>query len=119
MNGTIALRGIEVFAFHGVFDHERAEGQTFLIDVEIVVDVGAAVASDDVADTIDYGELTEAIVSRVTSERWNLIESVAAAVLDVVFGYETVTAATATVHKPDAPIPVRFDDVAVTLNRQR
>src|SRR5690606_8456834 len=53
----IELRGLRVFGRHGVFEHERRDGQEFVIDLTVWVDFTVAAASDDLAATVDYGAL--------------------------------------------------------------
>lgn len=115
----ISLRGIEVFAHHGVLEHEKANGQKFSLDVDLEVDLSAAGRTDDLSDTVDYGALASGIRSVVADERWDLIERVAERVAEFVLSEPKVLATTVTVHKPGAPIPVPFRDVAVTIHRRR
>ncbi len=115
----ITLTGLEVFAHHGVFEHEQASGQVFRIDVTVALDLTGARLHDDLAQTLHYGELATAIHERVAGERWDLIERVAERVIDLVFEDERVQEAEVTVHKPDAPIEVAFEDVSVTVVRRR
>lgn len=119
MSDTIALRGIEVFAHHGVLASEKLSGQVFVLDIDLHLDLTAAGSDDDLGATIDYGELAEAVADRVSGERWDLIESVGRSVLDLIFEYPSVEAAEVTVHKPNAPITVPFEDVSVTMRRSR
>lgn len=119
MTDRIVITGIEVFAYHGVLDHERADGQLFGVDVALEVDLAAAGTSDDLGDTIDYGLLADSIHERVAGERWNLIERVAQRVAELVLEDPRVTATEVTIHKPQAPITVPFRDVTVTLQRSR
>jgi dihydroneopterin aldolase len=116
---TIRLTGIRVFAYHGVLDEEKTTGQEFVIDVVLHVDLATPGASDDLADTIDYGGLATAISDRVAEERWNLIERVAGRVAELVLEDGRVAAVEVRVHKPAAPISVPFEDVAVELRRSR
>ncbi len=113
----IALRGLEVFAHHGVFDFERERGQRFLIDAELSVDLRPAAAGDALERTVHYGELAEAIVAAVERDPVDLIETVAERVASVALRFPGVREATITVHKPDAPIPAPFADVSVTVTR--
>lgn len=115
----IDVTGIEVFARHGVFPHEQRDGQVFSIDLSLGVDLETAGADDDLAATVDYGDLTRRVHDMVASERWDLIERVARRVADVVLEDRRVTEVTVTVHKPHAPIPVPVGDVAVTITRTR
>jgi len=119
MDGHIRLDGIRVFAHHGVYPEERQAGQTFVIDVTMHLNLEPAVATDDLAATIDYGALAQAIHHRVADERWDLIERVAGRVADLVMEDDRVDAVEVTVHKPEAPIPVSFDDVSVTVRQSR
>ncbi|HEY8912774.1 dihydroneopterin aldolase [Lacisediminihabitans sp.] len=116
---TIALTGLRVFAHHGVLDHERENGQEFVIDVRLSLDLAAAAETDDVAQTVHYGVLAEQIAAAVSNDPVNLIETVAQRVADVVLAYELVLLVTVTVHKPEAPISIPFDDVSVTVTRGR
>jgi len=115
----IRLSGLRVRGHHGVYDFERREGQDFVVDVRLELDLGAAVASDDVADTVHYGELAGKLADVVGGEPVDLIETLAGRLLDVCLADGRVVSAEVTVHKPQAPIPHEFADVAVTLRRSR
>jgi dihydroneopterin aldolase len=115
----IRLSGLRVRGHHGVYDFERREGQDFVVDVRLELALGAAVASDDVADTVHYGELAGKLAGVVGGEPVNLIETLAGRLLDVCLADGRVAAAEVTVHTPQAPIPHEFADVAVTLRRSR
>ena len=118
-NDRITLTGLEVFAHHGVFDFEREQGQRFVIDAEVAVDLAPAAAGDALERTVHYGELAEAIAAAVASDPVDLIETVAERVAAVALGFSSVRSARITVHKPDAPITVPFADVSVTVVRER
>jgi dihydroneopterin aldolase len=115
----IALTGLRVRGNHGVFDFERADGQDFVIDVGLELDLAPAAASDDVTDTVHYGELAGRLAEIVAGEPVNLIETLAQRLADACLEDPRVRAATVTVHKPQAPIPHEFADVAVTIRRAR
>jgi dihydroneopterin aldolase len=115
----ITLTGLRVRGFHGVFDVERRDGQDFVVDVRLELDLGPAAASDDVAHTVHYGELAEALAKVIAGPPVNLIEKLADRLAGVCLQDPRVAAATVTVHKPGAPIPLEFADVAVTLRRTR
>lgn len=120
MADRIELRGLKVRGFHGVFDQERADGQDFLIDATVWADLRAAAATDDLADTIHYGELAQRIHDIVAGEPVNLIEKLGARIADDVMDSDPrVLACEVTVHKPSAPIPLTFADVAVVTRRSR
>ena len=115
----ITLTGVRVRAHHGVFDFERAEGQEFVIDVSVAVDLAAAASVDELERTVNYGELAEAVVAAVERDPVDLIETVAERIAAVALGFPAVEEAEVTVHKPQAPITVPFTDVSVTIVRGR
>jgi dihydroneopterin aldolase len=117
--GTISLTGLTVRGHHGVYDFERAQGQDFVVDVQLELALERAATSDDVADTVHYGELADRLVEVVAGEPVNLLETLAGRLLDACLADRRVDRATVTVHKPAAPIPHTFADVAVTLSRVR
>jgi 7,8-dihydroneopterin aldolase/epimerase/oxygenase len=119
VNDTIALTGLRVRGHHGVLDAERQAGQDFFVDVQLELDTGSAAASDDIAATVHYGELAQALTAVVAGEPVNLLEKLAARLADVCLADDRVYAATVTVHKPQAPIPLAFADVSVTIRRSR
>jgi 7,8-dihydroneopterin aldolase/epimerase/oxygenase len=119
MADRIELRGLTVRGRHGVFDHERADGQDFVVDITVWIDLADAAASDDLADTFDYGVLAERAAAVVAGPTRNLIETVAGEIAQDVMKDERVHAVEVTVHKPQAPIPQVFDDVAVVAHRSR
>ena len=83
----ITLTGLRVRAHHGVFEHEREQGQDFVIDVTVAVDLAAAAAGDDLGATVHYGELAEAVVAAVERDPVDLIETLAERVAAVALAY--------------------------------
>lgn len=119
MTDRIILTGLRVRGRHGVFEHERRDGQDFLVDITVWLDLDKAAETDDIADTFDYGALAERAAEIVGGPPCNLIETVAAKVADEVMVDERLYAVEVTVHKPDAPISLTFADVSVTARRSR
>ncbi|HKC27655.1 MAG TPA: dihydroneopterin aldolase [Jatrophihabitans sp.] len=119
MTDSISLTGLRVRGRHGVFEHERQSGQDFVVDAVLEVDTVAAAGSDDLGDTVDYGELAQRLAAVVSGPPVNLIEKLAARLAEECLADRRVLAATVTVHKPQAPIPLTFSDVAVTIRRER
>ncbi len=116
----IVLRGVRATGYHGVFAEERVDGQEFIVDVVLgVADVARAASTDDLAHTVDYGAVAVAIVELIEGPAVDLIETLAVRVAERCLQFPAVHAVTATVHKPSAPIPVPFDDVAVQVTRTR
>jgi dihydroneopterin aldolase len=120
-NDVITLRGLRVFGRHGVFEHERADGQEFVVDAELELDpaaVRAAAASGELADTVDYGALASSLAEVIAGEPVHLLETLAQRLADVCLADGRAAAATVTVHKPQAPIPLDFADVSVRIRRE-
>ena len=119
MADRIELRGLTVHGRHGVLEHERANGQDFMVDITVWIDLADAAASDDLADTYDYAALAQVAAEIVAGPPRKLIETVGGAIADRVMADERVHAVEVVLHKPQAPIPRRFADVAVVVRRSR
>ncbi|MBK4348481.1 dihydroneopterin aldolase [Lacisediminihabitans changchengi] len=115
----ISLTGLRAFAHHGVFEHERRDGQQFIVDVTVFLDTSSAGRSDDLEQTIHYGVLAEEVVAVVEANPVDLIETVAQRVADAVLAHPAAHSTRVTLHKPSAPITVPFDDVSITITRGR
>lgn len=118
MTDEMAVLGIECHGHHGVFEFERREGQTFVIDLVLGLDTAAAAASDDLRDTVDYGSLVAAVKNAVEKDPVDLIETLAQRIADVCLLDDRVEWVRVTVHKPEAPIEATFRDVALTITRR-
>lgn len=119
MADRIELTGIEVYAKHGVLDHEQEKAQVFRVDVTAYLDLSKPGDSDSLTDTLDYGLVANEIREVVGGESHHLIERVATRVADTVLKHPDVTRTVVTIHKPDAPVDVAFDDISVTIDRSR
>ncbi len=119
MADRIVLTGLRVRGRHGVLDFERRDGQDFVVDATLWLDSRPAAASDDLADTVDYGALAERLAVVVEGEPVNLVETLAARLAELVMQDDRVIATEVTVHKPQAPIDREFGDVAATARRSR
>jgi dihydroneopterin aldolase len=119
MTDRIMLRGLTVRGNHGVFPHERRDGQDFVVDITVWIDLASAAAGDDLADTVDYGALAQRAADIVGGPARNLIETVAGEIADDVMADQRVHAVEVAVHKPAAPIPLTFADVVVVARRSR
>jgi 7,8-dihydroneopterin aldolase/epimerase/oxygenase len=115
----IALRGLRVRGHHGVFGHERRDGQEFVIDAVLWTDTRAAAAADDLSRTVDYGGLADRLSAIVSGEPVSLIETLADRLATMCLADHRVEEVEITVHKPQAPVRHPFDDVAVTIRRTR
>ncbi len=115
----IELTGLRGFAYHGVFDHERREGQDFVVDAVLGLDLTPAGRTDDLTQTVHYGVLADALHAVLVGPPVDLIESLALRMVDLCLTDVRVQWASVTVHKPNAPITPTFTDVAVTIERSR
>lgn len=114
----IELTGLVVRGRHGVFEHEKRDGQDFVVDLVLWVDLRPAATGDNLADTVDYGRLADVAVDIVGGEPADLIETVADRIARGVLAADArIRRVRVTLHKPSAPIPHRFDDVAVVITR--
>lgn len=115
----IRLTGVRARGHHGVLEHEKRDGQDFLVDVVMAVDLARAGTSDDLAHTVHYGEVAADVVAVVEGEPRDLIETVAEQIAARVLARPLVEEVEVTVHKPQAPVGVPFGDVEVVLRRRR
>jgi dihydroneopterin aldolase len=113
----IAVRGLTATGHHGVFEFEKREGQTFVVDVALGVDTREAAATDDLARTINYAEVAADVIALIQGDPVDLIEKLAQQVADACLARDGVEAVEVTVHKPEAPVGVAFGDVTVTITR--
>ena len=119
MTDRIHLRGVEAFGYHGVLPDEKRDGQPFVVDVVMELDLARAGGSDALDDTVSYAEIAGEVVARITGPSFDLIERLAEVVAEDVLRHRLVDAATVTVHKPQAPVGHPFTDVAVEVHRTR
>ncbi|MCP2245806.1 dihydroneopterin aldolase [Lentzea aerocolonigenes] len=119
MADRIALTGLRVRGNHGVFEHEKRDGQEFVVDITLWLDLSSASKTDDLTQTVHYGELAEMAAGIIGGEPCDLIETVAGRIADTAMRDTRLHAVEVTVHKPSAPIPLTFDDVSVTIRRSR
>lgn len=115
----IDLRGITARGRHGMFKFERENGQPFIADISLGLDLEHAARTHDLSKTVDYGALSQRIHDAITSNPVDLIETLALRMVDLCLEYDPVQWVSVTIHKPEAPIAVTFTDVAVTIERSR
>lgn len=117
---TVFVTGLAVHAYHGVMEHERTVGQTFLLDLTLLADLSEASRTDKHSTTVSYDQVVDCAAQAFAAKRFRLIEAAAAAVCDAVLaGFPRVQEIRVTVHKPHAPIPATFTDVGVAILRRR
>lgn len=116
---TVTVRGLEVHGRHGVHAPERALGQRFVVDLEIDLAHALAASSDDLADTVDYAALSDAVAAIVGGPPVALLERLATLIADRVLEDPHAAAVTVTVHKPHVAIAHTLAETAVSLRRRR
>ncbi len=115
----ISVTGLRVFARHGVREHERRDGQEFIIDATLWLDTRAAAATDDLSRTVDYGAVADRLAALASGPPVRLIETLAHRLAEACLTEPGVEEAEITIHKPHAPLAHRFTDVTVTVRRGR
>jgi dihydroneopterin aldolase len=120
MSDRILLEGIHGYGYHGLFEHERTNGQDFFVDLALDVDLLVASKSDEIGDTVNYAEITDLVVVEITSDPVSLIEKLAGRIAErILNNYLKVNSVTVTVHKPQAPVTATLKDIAVQITRTR
>ena len=119
MKDRIILQGISARGFHGVLDAEKSDGQDFGVDLALEVDLRRPGRSDLLAHTVNYAEVAADVVALITGPSLDLIETLADQIAAAALRRPLVQAVQVTVHKPQAPVGVPFDDVQVVVERQR
>lgn len=117
--GRVSITGVTAYGHHGVLDHEKRDGQEFVVDVVMEIDIAAAAAQDDLRRTVNYAEVAGDVVAVVEGPPLDLIEALADRIAGAVLARDLVEAVEVTVHKPHAPVGVPFADVTVQLRRVR
>ena len=119
MTDRISLLGVRARGFHGVLPDEKRDGQDFVVDVVLHLDLAPAGASDDLERTVSYAEVGADVVARIEGPSLDLIESLAEQIAGDALARPVVRAVDVTVHKPSAPVGVPFGDVSVSVHRRR
>lgn len=120
MQDRILIRGLRVFAYHGVNPEEKRDGQPFIFDIEADVDLRCAGRTDALADTVSYAQMLKETVRVATAQSDDLLERVAQRVAEALFArFAPITAVHITLKKPEAPIRAEFDWVGVEIFRTR
>ena len=119
MADVVEIRGLRVMGTHGVLDFEREMAQPFEVDIDVETDLAAAGRSDDLADTIDYGWVSQQAAAVVAGQHAELIERVAQDIADAVLTDTRITAVTVVVRKLRPPVPVDVATTAVRITRRR
>ena len=119
MKDKIILTGIEIYGHHGCTVEEQTRGQIIKVDLEIFLDLEASGKSDELDDTVDYSKILFDVEKIVAGKSCKLIEKVAEDVAEKILSYEKISAVKVTLHKPFANLPIKYDDVAVEMFREK
>ncbi|MDP4930602.1 MAG: dihydroneopterin aldolase [Candidatus Nanopelagicaceae bacterium] len=120
MSDKISIIGIQAHGYHGLLEDERKNGQLFVVDVEVELDLSKAGKSDDIKKSVDYNALAILIHGEITGPAVNLIESLAYRIgIKALDSFKEIDEIKVTVHKPKAPIEVSFTDVSVSIKVKR
>ena len=116
---TIMIRGLRVYAYHGVKEEEKRKGQPFVLDIDVKADKKAACESDTIDDAINYSDVTKCVVATMLAEKTDLIERAAARVAQAILSAFPVDEVTVTLKKPRAPVGADFEYMAVSITRRK
>jgi dihydroneopterin aldolase len=115
---TIELYGIVLHGFHGVLEHERRDGQRFLVDIELDLEHEQAARTDRIEDAVDYRGVVARVRSVSDARPYHLLEAFAAAIADALVAELPVTAVRVRVRKPDVVLEPPVEYAAVRIERR-
>lgn len=120
MSDRILVQGMVFAGRHGVTDEERAEGQAIEVDLAVTLDLRAAGRSDDLARTVDYGDLFETCRAIVEERSFHLLEGIAEAIAGAVLAaHGAIESVTVRVRKAGVPIDGELEYAGVEIERRR
>lgn len=116
----IIVKDLKLFCYHGVNPEEKVDGQNFVFDIEVFLDLSLPCKTDNVDDTVSYAKIIKTVRRVAQSEKNDLLEYVSQRVVDALFEeYPMIEKINLTLKKPEAPIKADFDYVAVQIERAR
>lgn len=114
------INGMSFYGFHGLLPEENKLGQRFKVDLELYLDLRKPGKSDQMDDSVHYGEVYQVVKSIVEGEAKHLIEAVAETIAETLFEhFPIIEACLVKVIKPDPPIPGHYESVAVEIYREK
>jgi len=118
MKDEIIISGLKVFAWHGVYEEEKEKGQNFIVNAKLSLDTSLAGESDSLEDSVDYGKVCLFINDFMRINRFNLLEAVANQMArKIMVRFPMTQSVELEVMKPEAPIPLPFENVSVKITR--
>ena len=116
---VIKIDNLKVFAYHGVFEEEKQNGQDFYVNVKLISNLKKAGMTDQLQDSTHYGEVCFQIKKTLTEQKYDLIERACEQIVeDILIHFPLIYEATVELKKPHAPIPMEFDSVSVEITRR-
>ena len=116
----ILIRNLKIFAYHGVHDYEKANGQNFIFDIDVFVDMAQPCESDNVDDTVSYSAVIYQVQKIFTENKYDLLEKAAQTVADGLFeSFDKIQSLRILLKKPEAPIKADFEYVGIEIFRER
>jgi len=113
-------RGLRFYGCHGVLEQEQVIPQPFEVDFDLYLDLSAAGQSDDLQQTIDYGQVFQIVRRVVEEEHYKLLEALAERLAQVLLEqFGSIQEVEITVYKPQAPVEGDFRYFAVKIRRCR
>ena len=120
MSDVIEIKGLFGFGYHGLFDDERENGQGFLVDLILNMDLSKVSESDSIDDTVNYSTVCDLVLAQIIGPPFTLIEKLAGHIAELILrDYPKVQSVRVTVHKPDAPVGAKVRDISVSIERTR
>ena len=116
----ILIKGLKIFAYHGVNPEEKENGQDFIFDIELSVNMHQACRSDNVEDTVSYAKVVKTVRSVFTAEKYDLLEKCAQIVCEAILDeYPDIFKVELKLKKPQAPVSAEFEYMGVFVTRSR
>lgn len=116
----IKIKGLKLFAYHGVNPEEKENGQSFILDIDYYVNMARACYNDSLDDTVSYAKVVKAVRESFTAEKYDLIERAAQVVADTILDrFDEIFKVDITLKKPEAPVSADFEYMAVSISRER
>lgn len=119
LHDRIEVRGLELLVYCGVLPEEQARRQPFRFDLDLYLNMSNAGRSDDLADTVNYGEVADLLAAKLGEERFFLLERMAHRTVELILEDPLVEEVTVTARKMRPPVPVHVDTTGVRIHRTR
>lgn len=116
----ITIKGLKLFAYHGVNPEEKENGQNFILDIDYYVNIQNACQNDCLDNTVSYAKVVKTVRRAFCNEKFDLIERASQVVADAILDeFSQIFKVEITLKKPEAPVSADFDYMAVTIIRER